>query len=123
MRLQQVYEKFRDRADFWWIYVKEAHPTDGRRPSRSVKIAQHKSLDDRKKAAGSCVKDLKLGIPQLIDDMNNTVATAYHGSPDRLFILSPDATIAYRGDKGPFGFDVAEMEKSLEKLLKQPKSD
>ena len=123
MRLQQVFEKYRDRADFWWIYVREAHPTDGTRPSRSVKIAQHQSLDDRKKAAGSCSKDLKLEIPQLIDDMKNTVATAYHGSPDRLFILSSDGTIAYRGDKGPKGFDVTEMEEALVKLLPKEKSD
>jgi len=119
VRLQQVFEKYSDRADFWWIYVREAHPTDGTRPSREVKIAQHKSLEDRKKAASSCVKDLKLEIPQLIDDMKNTVATAYYGSPDRLFILSPDATIAYRGDKGPRGFNVTEMEESLMKLLEK----
>ena len=53
MRLQEVYERYKNRADFWWIYVREAHPTDGNRPSRSVKIAQHKSLDDRRKAAAS----------------------------------------------------------------------
>ena len=97
--------------------MREAHPTDGARPSREIKIEQHKSFDDRKKAAASCTKGIKLTLPLLVDDMDNTVAEAFHGSPDRLFILSPDGTIAYRGERGPMGFNVAEMEASLTKLL------
>lgn len=49
--------------------------------------------------------------------MRNSVANAFQGFPDRLFILSPDGTIAYRGARGPRGFDVAEMKTALEKLL------
>jgi hypothetical protein len=49
--------------------------------------------------------------------MEDSVAQAFHGHPDRLFILSPDGAIAYRGDKGPRGFNVAEMKTALEKLL------
>ena len=49
--------------------------------------------------------------------MEDSVATAFSGHPDRLFILSPDGTIAYRGEKGPRGFDVTEMKTALEKLL------
>ena len=117
MRLQQVYDKFNDRADFWWVYCREAHASDGSRPSRDVKIEQHKSFDDRKKAAASCTKGIELKLPLLVDDMENTVTDAFAGSPDRLFILSPDGTIAYRGQRGPQGFDVSEMETSLTKLI------
>ena len=38
-------------------------------------------------------------------------------------ILSPDGTIAYRGGRGPRGFNVAEMETSLTNLLDAPKPD
>ena len=117
MRLNEVYENFHDRADFWWIYTREAHASDSSWPSRSVKIEQHKTFEDRKKAASSCTEGTKLAIPLLVDDMKNTVTDAYSGFPDRLFILSPDGTIAYRGEKGPRGFDVTEMKTALEKLL------
>ena len=63
---------------------------------------------------------LSLAVPPteaLIDDMRNTVEKAFHGWPDRLFILSPDGTIAYRGDRGPRGFKVDEMQSALEKIL------
>ena len=56
-------------------------------------------------------------LPLLVDDMKNTVATAYNALPDRLFVLSADARIAYRGERGPRGFKVDEMEQALKKML------
>lgn len=61
--------------------------------------------------------EIDLTIPLLIDDMKNTVGDAFSGHPDRLFVLSPDGKIAYAGRRGPRGFDVAEMEEALKKLL------
>lgn len=103
--------------DFHLIYLKEAHASDSRRPSRKVIIKQHTTLEERTTAAKGCVADLKLTIPLLIDDMENTVGDAFHGHPDRLFILSPDQTIVYRGDRGPRGFNVQEMKEALDQLL------
>ena len=58
-------------------------------------------------------------MPVLVDDMQDTVAKAYNAMPDRLFIVKADGTIGYRGNRGPRGFDVDEMEKALVKLLKE----
>ena len=69
--------------------------------------------------ATGCTKDLKLGMPVLVDDMQDSVAKAYNAMPDRLFIVKADGTIGYRGNRGPRGFDVDEMEKALAKLLKK----
>ena len=80
-------------------------------------VKQHTNIEDREQAATSCVEALNLKVPVLLDDMDNTVADAFHGFPDRLFILSPKGTIVYRGGKGPWGFDVTEMKTALEKLL------
>ena len=118
-----MYEANKEKADFWWIYVKEAHASDGARPNRDVKIRQHQTYEERLKAASGCVAELDLKIPLLIDDMENTVGNAFHGHPDRLFILSPEGTIAYRGERGPRGFDVKEMEESLAKLLASAKKE
>ena len=115
--LQAVYEAYRKEADFYWVYTKEAHASDGRSPARHVDVARHKTLEDREKAATTCVAALELKVPVLLDDMKDSVATAFSGHPDRLFILSPDGTIAYRGEKGPRGFDVGEMKSALVKLV------
>jgi Ni,Fe-hydrogenase III small subunit len=62
---------------------------------------------------------LKLTIPVLVDDMKDTVSKAYNAMPDRLFILAADGTIAYRGERGPRGFKVQEMEEALKTLLEK----
>ncbi|NNC89594.1 MAG: hypothetical protein HKN82_14155 [Akkermansiaceae bacterium] len=117
--MQATYEKYKKDVDFYLVYLKEAHASDGPRPNRQIEIEQHKTLDDRRAAASSCVAELDLSLPLLIDDMRDTVGNAFAGHPDRLFILSPDGTIAYRGDRGPRGFRVDEMTAALDKLLEE----
>ncbi len=96
------------------IYIREAHPTDGwRRPASHIKLEDPKTFEARSKVAGKCAKDLGLTIPVLVDDMNDTVSKAYAADPDRLFLLAPAGTVAFRGDRGPRGFDVAKLEKAL----------
>ena len=82
-----------------------------------MKLAQPKTFDKREEIAGSCISDLKLTMPVLVDDMQDTVASAYNAMPDRLFVVGADGRIAYRGARGPRGFDVAEMEAALGTLL------
>lgn len=99
------------------VYVREAHPSDGNRPSKRVKIEQSKTFDVRKDIAQTCTAELKLGFPVLVDDMDDTVARAYDAMPDRLFVLGADGKVAYRGERGPRGFRVDEMEKALDRVL------
>lgn len=118
MSLQKAYEANKKKADFYWIYISEAHAIDDARPSRTVKIKEHTTLEERKKVASECAKSLELKIPLLVDDMENTVAEAYSAHPDRLFIVDTEGKVAYSGGKGPWGFDVNEMVKALEELVK-----
>ena len=67
--------------------------------------------------AQKCCASVELTIPQLVDDMSNTVAQAFNAMPDRLFVVGADGKIAYRGARGPRGFKVAELEETLKKLL------
>lgn len=119
MRLQQVYERYKDEVQFYWIYVREAHPSDGLRPARHVDIAQPRTFGERAKIAGTCAAEIKLTIPMLVDDMEDTVARAYNALPDRLFILGSDGMVAYRGNRGPRGFDVGELEQALKPIVQR----
>ena len=118
-RLQGLYEEHGKDVDFWWIYIQEAHGTDGRRPSRTVKIANHKTIEDRKKAAEGCAAASKLKVPVLLDDMKDSVAKAYSAMPERFFILNPNGKVSYAGGRGPRGVDLDALEKSLKGLLKK----
>ena len=56
-------------------------------------------------------------MPFLVDDMHDTVSKAYNAKPDRLFILGADSRIAYRGERGPRGFQVDALEAALKQIL------
>jgi len=45
-----------------------------------------------------------LGVPTLVDDLDDAVARAYGGWPDRLYLIGRDGRVAFQGDEGPFGF-------------------
>ena len=121
MSLQKVYEQYRDRADFWWVYIREAHPTDSSRPARHVQIEQPKTFLRRKEVANQCSSGLKLNIPCVVDDMKDTVSRAYDAMPDRLYILDAKSNIAFKGGRGPRGFSVGKMEDALRVLLAKNK--
>lgn len=116
-----MYAKYKGKADFRIIYIREAHPTDGwqvRANERDgVLVKNHKSEEERAQAARACATGLKISIPILIDDMNDTVEKAYQGWPDRIYIVGADGKIAYKGAKGPAGFKPKEAEAALKTIL------
>jgi hypothetical protein len=78
-----------------------------------------KSIDDpttlleRRDVAESCVSDLKIDIPTVVDDMEDSIAKHYKAHPDRLYIVGKDGKIAYRSGPGPMGFKPTLMETAL----------
>lgn len=116
-----MYGAYKDKAHFYIVYIIEAHPSDGwqvkQNENEGVEYKQPKTYDERVKIAGDCMKDLKLTIPALVDDMSNTAQKAYAGWPDRLYVIDKDGKVSYKGDLGPAGFKPADAEAALKKLL------
>ena len=103
------------------VYIQEAHALDGASPMRSKGapvVEEPLTLDERKAVATTCAGALDMSpLKMLIDDMKDTVATAYAGLPDRLYLIARDGKVAYQGERGPRGFDPAELGKAIEKEL------
>lgn len=114
--LQKVYETYGKKADFYWVYIREAHPLGSSRPS-PLKIEQPKTFSEREEVAQSCQAGLNLSVPLLVDDIKDTVSRAFDAMPDRMYIIGKDGRIAYKGGRGPREFDVSEMERELKKLI------
>jgi hypothetical protein len=75
------------------------------------------SLDERAETAGACALRLATRIPILLDDVDDAVASAYGGWPDRLALISVDGRVAYLSEVGPFGFKPAELAHAIETEL------
>ena len=96
-----------DVAEFYVVYIKEAHAADSDRPvpvPDEDPIYEPKSLVERKAVAKKCVAKLNLEVPCLVDDMDNAVGSAYDALPDRIFVVDTEGKIAVRADHGPWGF-------------------
>ena len=52
---------------------------------------------------------LRTRIPVLLDDVDDAVALAYGGWPDRLYLIGRDGRVAFQGERGPDGFKPAEL--------------
>jgi thiol-disulfide isomerase/thioredoxin len=121
--LEKLYQRYKDRATFLMIYVREAHPTDGWRMEVNdrlgVTVAQPRSYEERVGVAQTCLKTLGLSFPMLVDTIDDPVNNRYSGIPSRLYLIDRGGKIAYKSVRGPFGFKPAELEHSLVWLLNQ----
>ena len=75
------------------------------------------TADERAAVAQACAVRLRLTMPTVIDELDNAVASAYGGWPDRLYLIDADGRIAYQGGEGPFGFKPDELAAAITDLL------
>ena len=119
--LNKLYRDFRDKAEFYIVYIQEAHPTDAWQVTDNLEddvlVASTMTVEDRTSAAGMCVTKLGIELPALLDGPDNSVERAYTGWPDRLYVVDRDGRIALKSAAGPFGFKPADVEAALERLL------
>ena len=119
--LEELYDRHKDEVAFFIVYIREAHPEDGwvladnRRDE--VALADPTTLEERAAAADACVVRLDTQIPVLLDDVDDKVALAYGGWPDRLYLIGRDGRIAFQGGRGPDGFEPAELARAIEAEL------
>ncbi|RMG11736.1 MAG: hypothetical protein D6731_15075 [Planctomycetota bacterium] len=115
--LNRIYRKYKDRVAFYLIYIREAHPRDGRRPDRAVRLDDPRSFAERVGVASTCREALGLELPVLVDGLEDTVARDYGAWPDRLYVVDRGGRVAYRGGPGPRGFDPVAWEAAIAKVL------
>ncbi len=99
------------------IYIKEIHPTDGWQVEENerdgVLHRQHLSFDDRVQVGETCIIEMALEMPALVDEMDDAVATAYVGVPERLYLIGRDGRIVFKSGVGPMFFQPAEWKQAI----------
>lgn len=112
------------RADFVLVYIREAHAKDEwameQNEAAGISVTQPRSGAERTAVARKFVRDLKVSIPTVVDDMDDTVGRAYGAWPERLYVIDPDGTVGYQGGFGPFDFVPAQVADYLERFPGSP---
>jgi Iodothyronine deiodinase/EF hand len=123
--VEKLYQRHKDRATFVMVYVREAHPVDGwvaeSNEQAGISLRQPRSFQERTDVAQRCSQLLGLGMPMLVDTLDDQVGGPYSGMPSRLYLIDREGRVAYKSGRGPFGFKPAELEQSLILLLDEGK--
>ncbi len=94
----QIYEDYKDHADFLTVYVREAHPTDEWQMKSNLKddvcYAQPKTLQQRVIIANDFTKRFKFPLPFGIDGPQQRRQLHHH--PPRRVHLQNDADCAHK---------------------------
>jgi type I thyroxine 5'-deiodinase len=103
------------------VYILEAHASDvWQMPSnikQNIVFASPRSIEERTAVADSCVRNLHIEIPALLDGFRDATEAAYTGWPDRLYLIDRDGRVAYKSGPGPFGFHPQELQAALTRML------
>lgn len=124
MRLNELYNTYKDDIDIFVVYIREAHPDDGWRVPANLRDNIHfkepATDEQRTEVASVCQIGLNLQMPMLIDGIDNDVEEKYISMPMRLFLIDRDGKTVYTGDEGPFGFDMDSWEAAIIKQMALP---
>ncbi|RDD44194.1 Type I iodothyronine deiodinase [Trichoplax sp. H2] len=99
-----------------------AHATDGWRLSGmnedlGICFKQPKTLEDRMKVAQAFIQNSSFQHAIVVDDIDDTTSNLYDAVPERLYVVSDDYKILYKGGPGPYGYNFDDLTQSLHKLL------
>jgi hypothetical protein len=115
--LEELHRRYGQDVAFYVVYIKEAHPEDGwvldRNRRAEVRVEDPTSDEERAEVAQSCALRMRLTLPVLVDGIDNAVASAYGGWPDRLYLIGRDGRVAFQGGEGPFGFKPPDLEAAI----------
>ena len=116
--MTETYGKYQDHVEFFVVYVREAHPTDGWQSYSNVYgkcvVPAARELSRAWKSIPDCSLDLHLHLPVLVKETNNHIYEAYGPALERLYLIGEDRKIAYHGRAGPHFFDLYELEFAIQ---------
>jgi hypothetical protein len=88
--LEEVHRELRDRAHWFYLYVREAHPGE--------RLPSHRSFEQKREQAELFRQADQVPWPVLVDDLEGTVAHAYTTLPNAQILIDADGIVAFRGD-------------------------
>lgn len=117
MRLNEIYDTYKNDIDFFLVYIREAHPSDGWQTPQNlyddVIFDTPETENDRAEIAGVCQINQDIHLPMLLDGIDNDIESKYISAPIRLFVIDPEGRITFNGAPGPQGFDPETWETAL----------
>jgi hypothetical protein len=124
--LNKLAEQYKDKVDFYAVYILEAHPTDVWQMQSNVRdkvlFRSPRDEGERTSVADACVRRLGIKFPAVIDGFDNHVESAYTGWPDRMYLIASDGRVLYKSKPGPFGFHPKDLAAAIQTAVSRWRS-
>ncbi len=85
--LNYLMETYATKIDFMVAYVAEAHAEDEWPIGSDTVVFQHKTIEDRQRAAYKCIEETGIHWPIVLDTLSNEFTEKYGAWPIRFFIF------------------------------------
>ncbi|VGO19077.1 amidohydrolase family protein [Pontiella sulfatireligans] len=123
--IEQIYQQYKDKFHFCFVYIKEAHATDERpapvNEMKDINFTQPTTYKERTDIATTCQRQVDLSMPILVDTLDNAVEKLYAGAPNRTYLIGQNGTVLYKGVRGPQGTNSDEIIQAINSLLNPEK--
>jgi hypothetical protein len=118
--IEKIRNDFQDAVELALIYIKEAHPEDEWQMDENVESdvvhEQPKTFEARVDLARAFMDRMNVETEAFVDDIRNTAMACYAAWPERIYVISQEGRILYKGGVGPFYFEPEELREFLENL-------
>jgi len=101
-------EELQSRVFFLTIYVKEAHAADQWKIGNVTSINQHKTTEERMKAAKLMINCMQWKIPTIVDTIDNEFEELFSVWPERFVLLQNDGKVLHVSTCEPHQNDPAQ---------------
>ena len=118
--LEKIYQRYKSKSKWFLVYIRTAQPLDGQQVDANVEegieFEEPKTIEERLEIARASYSDLGLSFPAIVDNMDNKMEEVYGAWPGRLYVVDKKGNIAYKGKKGPEGFNPQQMAITVKKI-------
>jgi hypothetical protein len=114
--LRRLYEAYRDKVDFAFIYMKDAHPSGKsvQVGQEQVRLDQPQTLDHRLKLTQHLLNRTQFKMPIYVDDMLGAARKGYGSFHLAAYIIDVDQKLAF---VRKYKYDTDDIESSLKVIL------
>lgn len=122
--LERLYQTYKDRVTFSLVYVAESHPgailahpkENGEKELRITPLISTEA--DSMANLRRFVRMVKLTLPAGIESPVDSANQNYSGYPNRIYVITPDGQVVFKGAPGPTGFKVPDLADWLSQNVK-----
>jgi tetratricopeptide (TPR) repeat protein len=115
--LNQLSARYRDRAAFLLVYIREAHGDAGWQSTvnqrENVAQPDASSIGQKREYAAACLRKLKIQYAAVVDGMDDAVERAYSAWPSRVYLIDRQGRVKFNTLLDQERFDAQGLEAAI----------